>query len=100
MGMVPDPQKGSHRGSRPRYRDRSTMAAARVSRRGAATPLGPVAPLVEPRSGGVQHQDGLIPHDGELHLVEGSGLRQGVQAVLGPQTGGDGLLDDGLAGGH
>ena len=38
MGMVPDPQKGSHRGSRPRYRDRSTMAAARVSRRGAATP--------------------------------------------------------------
>ena len=67
---------------------------------GGGHPLGPVAPLVEARPGGVQHQDGLIPHDGELHLVEGSGLRQGVQAVLGPQTGGDGLLNDGLAGGH
>ena len=38
MGMVPEPQKGSHRGSRPLYRDRRTSPAARVSRRGAATP--------------------------------------------------------------
>ena len=35
MGMVPLPQKGSQNSSRPRYRDRVTMAAARVSRRGA-----------------------------------------------------------------
>ena len=35
MGMVPLPQKGSQKGSFPRKRDRSTRAAANVSRRGA-----------------------------------------------------------------
>lgn len=35
MGMVPEPQKGSQKGSRPRYRDRDTSAAASVSRSGA-----------------------------------------------------------------
>ena len=38
MQMVPLPQKGSQKGSRPRKRDRVTMAAASVSRRGASTP--------------------------------------------------------------
>ena len=38
MGKVPLPQKGSQKGSFPRNRLRITMAAARVSRRGASTP--------------------------------------------------------------
>ena len=38
MAMVPDPQKGSQKGSFPRYWDSITMAAARVSRSGATTP--------------------------------------------------------------
>ena len=37
-GDSAEPQKGSQKGSFPRYRDSSTMAAAKVSRRGAATP--------------------------------------------------------------
>ena len=60
----------------------------------------PVAPLVEPRPGSVQHQGHLVVHDGELHLIQRPGLRQGCQAVFLPQPGGQRLFQDGLAGGH
>ena len=50
--------------------------------------LRPVAPLVEPGAGGIQHKDRLVPHDGELHLMQGPRLREGAQAVLIPQTAG------------
>ncbi len=100
MGMVPRPAEGVAQGIPSPVPGQEHHGRRQGLPQGGGHPLGPVAPLVEPRPGGVQHQDGLVPHNGELHLVEGSGLRQGVQAVLGPQTGGDGLLDNGLAGGH
>ena len=62
--------------------------------------LGPVATLMQPRSAGIQHQGGLILHDGKLDLIEGPRLGQGVHTVFAPQPGGHRLLDDGLAGGH
>ena len=48
MAMVPEPQKGSQKGSRPRYRDRRTIAAANVSRRGAVTPTARYPRLCRP----------------------------------------------------
>ena len=67
---------------------------------GGVHPVGPVAPLVKAWSRGVQHQDGGVFHDGELDLEERSGLREGIQAVGIPQTGGGRLFHNGLAGRH
>ncbi len=75
------------------------MAAARVSRSGGVHALGPVAPLVEACSGGVQHQDGRVLHNGKLDLIKRPGLRQGIQAIPSSQAGGGRLLDNGLTGG-
>ena len=48
MQMVPLPQKGSQKGSLPRNRDRVTIAAASVSRRGASTPTARYPRLYRP----------------------------------------------------
>ena len=62
--------------------------------------MGPVAPLVQSRTAGVQHEGSGVLHNGELDLVEGASLRQGVEPVLLSQSGGHRLLYNGLAGGH
>ena len=59
--------------------------------------IGPIAPLVKPRSRSVQIELDPIVHNGELELILGPRLRQPVHTVLLPQTAGCRLFHNGLA---
>ena len=58
---------------------------------------GPVAPLVEALAGGVEKDLAEVLHDGEMNLVDGTGLRQPAKAVLCAQAVHRRLLHDRLA---
>ena len=60
----------------------------------------PVAPLVKAQTGGIQEDLADVLHQGEADLIDGPGLRQPGEAVLGPQPVHGGLFDDGLTVGH
>ena len=63
---------------------------------GGVVAVGPVAPLVQPRAGGIQIQLHPVIHDGKLQLEFIARLRQPAHAVFFSQATAGRLLDDGL----
>ena len=61
---------------------------------------GAVAALVQAQTGGVQEHFADILHQGEPDLIDGAGLRQPGQTILGTEPIHGGLFHDALAVGH